>query len=132
MRALKLLTTVIGMHLIGSCILSGFVLGPSAILSGIVLSFFGFYFIPLELVAIFAIWAFYNPRLEKDTMRIFRLGFITSLIGATVISPLIPKEENSEKLYWIGSFVGGFCAVAFAFFCIHRIKRNEQKIVKNV
>ncbi len=126
MIALKILAILLSMHLIGSCVLAGTIMGPSSFFGGIVLSVFGYYFIPLELFAIFAIWAAYNPQPKQKKTQTIGMGFLAGIIGAIFFAVFIPKEENSENLYFLGGFLGGFCALVYAFACIHLMKINNK------
>lgn len=122
LRVLIFTSIVVGMHIIGSCVLAAFLGGPKLILGGFVLAVFGFYFLPFELIGVFLIWEYYKPEPGQDARKTIKIGLIIGIIGAIVISPFIPKEEGSEILGWVASSFASFIAVVFAFISIHKAK----------
>ena len=115
------------MHIFGSCILAAFYIGPKMALSGIILSIFGWYFLPFEAIGASAIFEFYKPNIEQNIYRTFRIGFIIGILSAIIFSPFIPKEEGREIICWVGSATAVFSSVIFSFLCIHTIKINKMR-----
>lgn len=127
MKVIKLILTLLGMHIVGSSILFGYVSGPEFILAGPLLSIFGWFFIPFEGVALVIIWSAYNPELNQKFSKTIKSALVTSLIFGVIVAPFIPKEENNELTFWVAGLLGGISAGLFAFTCIHQIKRTELK-----
>ena len=127
MNPFWLMLIIPGMHLFGSCVLAVFILGPSMVLGGVVLSVFGWYFLPFEVLGASAIFEFYKPSIKQNKTRTIKIGFLIGVMGAVIFSPFIPKEEGSEIIGWVGSVLAGFSSVLFAFVCTHIIKIKTQK-----
>jgi len=126
MNPLWLTLIVPGMHLFSSCVLAGFFLGPSMAFGGIVLSVFGWYFLPFELIAASAIFEFYNPPQQQNKIHTIKIGLLIGIIGAVLFSPFVPKEEGKEVICWVGSVFAGFSSALFAFVFIHLIKQKKK------
>lgn len=127
-----LILIIPGMHVFGSCVLAAFFLGPSVALGGIVLSVFGWYFLPFEALAASVIFEFYKPSIVKNKTRTLKMALLVGAIGAIIFSPFVPKEEGSRIIDWIGSAFAGASSLLFAFVCIHLIKmKNIKKMDEN-
>ena len=117
-----LLLIIPGMHLFGSCVLAAFYIGPSMALGGIILSLFGWYFLPFEALGASVMFEFYKPLKKQRITLTLKKGFLVCMIGAIVFAPFIPKEDGSQIIGWVGSASAGFSSTLFAFTCTHIIK----------
>lgn len=122
MIAINISLTLIGMHLIGTVILFGYVSGPSTLLATPILCLFGLFFVLPEAIGLALIWKFYEPYQGQSWLRIVKFALVFTFIGAIVAAPFIPKEDNNELKFWIGGLFAGAGAAVFAFACIHKIK----------
>lgn len=125
MLAILLLLTLIGMHLLGTAILFGYLEGPLAVIATLPLSLFGIFFILPEVMGIALIWLVYRPRQAQCWMRTLTFALIFGAIGAFCAAPLVPKPVNEVRTFWNAGLLAGSGAAVFAFACIHRIKLSR-------
>ena len=127
-RFAQLVGIVIGMHLIGSAVLFGYVSGPLAALAAPVLGLFGWFFVFPEMIGVVLQWAFYDPYPKPGLLKIAGYAVLSAIVGGVFVSFLTPKEEGNENAFWIAGFLGGASAATFSFLCIHLIKMRNSRI----
>ena len=127
-RSIQVAGIIVGMHLIGSAVLFGYVSGPLAALAAPVLGLFGWFFVLPELIGVGLQWVFYDPCSKPGFLKVASYAVLSSLVGGGIVSILTPKEHGNEGEFWIAGFLAGASAAIFSFFCIHLIKAREARI----
>jgi len=117
------------MHLIGTAVLFGIISGPMAILAAPILGIFGWFIALPEAMMLGLMRLFHDPPVSRKFL--WFQGFCWVLVCGILASILIPKEKNSEVLFYVAGFLAGAGAGVFAFTMTHIQKRLEQKYRAN-
>jgi hypothetical protein len=127
-RSIQVTGIIVGMHLIGSAMLFGYVSGPLAALAAPLLGLFGWIFIFPELIGVGLQWVFYDPYPKPGFLKVTGYAMLSAIVGGGIVSILTPKEQGNEGEFWIAGFLAGASAAIFSFSCIHLIKSRESRI----
>ena len=125
------LALTLAVHLIGSTALAVITGGPAMVLAGPVLALFGWFFLPVEFVAVAAQWLLYSAFSFSRRAYWVLLGVSVILVpGLVALNPI--KEQGSEVRWTIAyltgaALAGGFSMLALRMFVAYlQRKRNEQ------
>lgn len=129
-RALQIVGIIIGMHILGSAVLFGWVSGPMGILAAPLLGIFGWFFVFPELIGVGLQWLFYEPYPKPSKLKILGYAVLSSSVGGVVVALCMPKEQGNETEFWVAGFLAGAVAAVFSFGCIHLIKCSEYQTAK--
>ncbi|NQT12763.1 MAG: hypothetical protein HQ582_08440 [Planctomycetes bacterium] len=107
-------------HLLGSAVLFGMLGGPLGVLASPLLSLFGWFFVPVELLGVTVQYHLYDP--HKNS-RSFWLMLFLSLSIACALMALIGPKEVGDALRWTCAYiVATAAAVTWSMFAIRAVK----------
>jgi hypothetical protein len=116
----------VSVHLLGSAILFGSVSGLGGLLASPLLSIFGWFFLPIEFVAVLLQWSLYGQA-RHSAENFWVLLAMSVVVGALFMGVCGPKEEGSV-VYWTMSYMfAGGGAAAWSLVAIRLAKGCERE-----
>jgi len=107
-------------HLLGSAVLFGVIGGPVGVLASPLLSLFGWFFVPVELLGVTVQYHLCDPR---KGARSFWLVLLLSVSIACALMALVGPKEEGSVLRWTGAYVVATgAAVTWSMFVIRAVK----------
>ena len=114
------------MHILGSAILTGYILGPATILGAPIVGIFGWFFVFPEAIGVILQWALYDPYPKPKLPAIIGYAALSAIVGGLIVGTLIPKEVGNEQHFFTAGALAGAGAAVFSFLCVHFIKMRAS------